>query len=159
MMMSQSGWRDAVTEGIVSGAIAGVLSAAVVAIAGRRDSGSAIAPINSVSHWLWGDEAARSESINVRHTGVGALTHVLSAMFWGTLHAKLRPQVPRDSIVPAAVAGGIATSAVAAVVDYGLIPKRLTPGWEKRVSTPSMAAAFIAIAAGIAAGTILSNRD
>ena len=147
-------WKGALREGLVSGALAAAFSAAVVAIAGRRESGSAVAPINSVSHWLWGDEAAQDESVNVRHTGVGAVTNLLAGIFWGTLHAKFRPRVSGDAVVPAAIAGAVATSVVAGVVDYGLIPRRLTPGWEQRVSNASVAMALAAVAAGIAIGTV-----
>src|SRR3569832_601555 len=86
-------WKDALTEGLLSGTLAAVLSGVVVSVAGRRQGGSAVAPINAVSHWLWGDAAARDESINARHTGVGAATQMLAGIFWGTLHAKLRPRV------------------------------------------------------------------
>lgn len=33
-------------------------------------------------------------------------------------------------------------SAIAAIVDYGIVPKRLTPGWELSLSKKSMAGAF-----------------
>jgi hypothetical protein len=148
-------WKDALAEGAVSGSIAAVLSAAVVAVAGKRESGSAIAPINAVSHWMWGEEAAQDETVNVRHTGVGAVTQLLAGMFWGTLHALLRPHVRDEDVVPAAIAGGIATSVAAGVLDYGLIPKRLTPGYELRVSNRAIVAAFAAIAVGVAIGTVV----
>jgi hypothetical protein len=111
-----------------------------------------------VSHWLWGDEAAQDESLSWRLTGVGTLSHVLSAAFWATLHAKVRPRVPPDQSAAAAMAGGVATSAVAAFVDYKLMPRRVTPGFENRLSTTSMVAAFGAIAAGVALGAILMDK-
>ena len=151
-------WKDALTEGLLSGTLAAVLSGVVVSDAGRRQGGSAVAPINAVSHWLWGDAAARDESINARHTGVGAATQMLAGIFWGTLHAKLRPRVRKADINPTTNTGGVATAAVAGVVDYGLIPKRLTPGFELRVSNGSVLLALAAIAAGIAAGTVAVTR-
>ena len=147
-------WNDALTKGLVGGSIAAALSAAVVTLAGRKETGSAIAPINAVSHWLWGEEAALQESVSAKYTGVGAVTHVLSAMFWATLHAKVRPEYLERPVV-GAITGGVATGAVATVVDYALIPKRLTPGFEHRIATPSLAAALAAIALGVAAGTLL----
>ena len=147
-----------IAEGLVSGALAAAFSAAVVMVAGRRQGGSAVAPVNAISHWMWGDEAARSERVDVRHTLVGAITQLGAGIFWGTLHAALRPQVPRDAVVPAAIAGGLVTSAVAGVVDYGVIPDRLTPGWELRVSKTSVLLALAAMAAGIALGTIATRR-
>ena len=150
-------WKDALTEGLVGGSIAAALSAAVITLAGRKETGSAIAPINAVSHWLWGDEAALQEDVSAKYTGVGAATHVLSAMFWATLHAKLRPSYPRQPAV-SALAGGLATGAVATVVDYAMIPKRFTPGFEHRIAPSSLAAALTAIALGVAAGALLYER-
>ena len=43
----------------MAGSCASVLSAAVLALAGQREAGSAAAPINAVSHWYWGDRAFR----------------------------------------------------------------------------------------------------
>jgi hypothetical protein len=47
------------------------------------------------------------------------------------------------------------TSAIAAVVDYGLTPHRFTPGWELVLSKRSMAAAYLAMAAGFAGAEYL----
>lgn len=54
--------------------------------------------------------------------------------------------------MPEALIGGIATSAAAAAIDYTLMPKRLTPAFEHRLSRGSMAGVFAAIAGGIALG-------
>ena len=148
-------WKDAITEGAIGGSIAALLSAAVVTIAGKKETGSAIAPINAVSHWLWGEEAALQEDVSAKYTGVGAATHALSAMFWATAHAALRPEYPQRPVA-SALAGGLATGAVATVVDYAMIPKRFTPGFEHRIATPSLAAALMAISLGVAAGTLLT---
>ena len=150
-------WKDAVAEGLVSGTLGAALATAVLMVAGQRESGSAVAPINAVSHWVWGDSAARGDSVDLKRTGVGAVTQLLAGVFWGTLHAALRPRVQGDAAVPAAIAGGIATGVVAGTVDYGLIPKRLTPGWELRVSNKSVVLALAAMAAGIALGTIKAS--
>jgi hypothetical protein len=152
-----SPWRQAAREGLATGAIAGVMSAVAASAFGRRDSGSAVAPINAVSHWLWGDRAGEVRQADLPHTAVGAVTNVLAAMFWATLHARVRPRAAAAP-VGAAIAGGIATSAVAAGVDYGLVPRRFTPGWELSVSNRSMAGIFAVLAAGIAIGTVIADR-
>lgn len=40
-------------------------------------------------------------------------------------------------------------AALAYLVDYHLVPKRLTPGWEERVSDRSLAAIFGAMAVSL----------
>jgi hypothetical protein len=49
-------------------------------------------------------------------------------------------------------------SAVAGVVDYGIVPRRLTPGWELALPPKSVAAVLAAMALGLAAGGILAQR-
>jgi hypothetical protein len=48
-------------------------------------------------------------------------------------------------------------SGIAATVDYGVAPKRITPGWELALSDRSMVAAFAALAVGLAAGAMASR--
>ncbi|HVE52190.1 MAG TPA: hypothetical protein VNB23_02275 [Ramlibacter sp.] len=151
------GWKDTLREGAVSGTLAGLLSAAVLLASGRRENGSAVAPVNAESHWLWGDESLRVDRATVRHTLAGFVTHQLSTVLWATLYALVRGRrKPVD--LPGALLGGIATSAAAAAIDYTLVPKRFTPGFENRLSTGSMVAVFGAIAAGVALGSLLMRE-
>jgi hypothetical protein len=77
---------------------------------------------------------------------------------WATLYSWLYGQRAEARQLPQAVAGGIATSAVACFVDYRLVPKRLTPGFEHRLSTGGMVATYGALATGFALGALLLAR-
>jgi hypothetical protein len=46
-------------------------------------------------------------------------------------------------------------TAGAYLTDYYLVPKRFTPGFEKRLSGKSLAAIFVALAAGLAARDVI----
>ena len=152
--------KGTLRESIITGTLAGVLSAAVLAATGKRETGSAVAPINAESHWLWGDESLREDRPTLKHTLAGIVTHQLSTVFWATVYALVRGDRKAVHRVPEAIIGGVATSAAAAAIDYTLMPKRLTPGFEHRLSTGSMVGVFAAIAAGIAIGTLLlRDRD
>lgn len=150
-------WSEAMRDGVVSGALAAASTAAVLALRGRRDSGSAAAPLNAVSHVYWGDRALHANRPSMRYTGAGLATHVVSALLWGVLYEKLlgersaRPlsQLVRDTA---------AASAAIAAVDFGFVPHRLTPGFEHRLSTPSLFGVFVALGLGLAAGTRWSTR-
>jgi hypothetical protein len=48
-------------------------------------------------------------------------------------------------------------AAIAAAVDYGLVPKRLTPGWESVLSKRSILATYGVLALGLAAGAMLTQ--
>ena len=51
-----------------------------------------------------------------------------------------------------------AASAVACFTDYPLTPRRLHPGYEMRLSTPSLALVYGAFGLGLAAGALLCRR-
>ncbi len=90
-------------------------------------------------------------ALSLKYTLSGYLTHHAASVFWATLFERLferrtwpRPAAP---LVPAA-----AVAAIAAVVDYTITPKRLTPGYEKRLSIPALVVVYTAFAAGLALG-------
>ncbi len=153
-------WKRTLREGLLSGTLAGLFSAAVLLVTGKRETGSAVAPVNAESHWLWGDESLREDRPTLRHTLTGIVTHQLSTVFWATLYALVRGRRNAVRSVPQALLGGIATSAAAAAIDYTLVPRRLSPGFENRLSKGSMVGVFAAIAGGIALGALLlRDRD
>src|SRR3712207_6111507 len=117
-----SDWAPVLREGLVGGTLAHLLASVVLALAGRQETGSAVAPINAVSHWLWGEEALHADEADWRHTAVGYLTNHAAAVFWAVLHAKLARQTPWAGTVPGALLGGIATSAAASAIDYTIVP-------------------------------------
>lgn len=52
------------------------------------------------------------------------------------------------------VRSAVEATAAAAVVDLLLLPRRLTPGFERRLSGRSLALVYAALAAGMVAGTM-----
>ncbi len=154
-----SRWTRTLHEAAVAGALASVLSATALAIAGRRETPSAAAPINAVSQWLWGRrEALAADEPDGRHTLNGYLIHHLASTFWAVLHAAAL----RHTGVPArplpALAAAATTSAFAAFVDLKCTPERLTPGFQHRVSSRALAATYGAFAVGLALGCLAMRR-
>ena len=151
-------WTQALREGAVAGSAGSVLSTLALVELGRRQNGSAAAPINAASHWLWNEESLRQDAPTWRHTLTGALTQTAASVFWATLYAAAVGHRPQAKRWPAAVAGGIATSAVAYVIDYTITPKRFTPGYEHRLDGKGLLLAYGALAAGFALGAMLLSR-
>ena len=151
-------WKIALREAALAGSLASLLSTAVLAVSGRREAGSAVAPINAVSHWLWGDESLQVERPTWRHTLTGYLTQHLASIFWAGLYSRLYGYRDEAKTLPQALAGALATTAVAYVVDYKVVPKRLTPGFEHRISSGAMVATYASLAAGFALGALLLGR-
>ena len=151
-------WKLVFSQGLLAGSLASLISTAVLALAGRRESGSAAAPLNAVSHWYWGDEALHLDKADLAHTAAGFLTHHVAATFWATLYAALASDRPALRTAPGIVLGAAATSATACLVDFRLTPHRFTPGYEHRLSNGALLAVHAALAIGLAAGA-LSLRD
>lgn len=143
---------------LAPGLLSAALSLAVLAWRGRADTGSASAPLNAVSHMLWGDEALRTDATTPEHTLVGGTVHALSALFWAALYAWGHRRRGRPTLANALV-DAAAVSALAAVVDFKVVPKRLTPGFERRLSTPSLASVYVALGLGLALGGWWASRE
>jgi hypothetical protein len=144
--------EQAYTRALVSGSLAAAAAAATAAWLGRRQTGSYAAPLNATSHVVWGEEATWRNRATLKYTGTGLLLTHGSGVFWAILYEKLFGRGKWQTTRPAAaLAGAGAISLLAYLVDYHLVPRRLTPGYERRVSDRGLAAIFAALAAGMAA--------
>jgi hypothetical protein len=77
-------------------------------------------------------------------------------VFWAVpFEAWLAARPPRTTA--GLLRDACAMSAIAAAIDYGVTPKRLTPGWELVLSKRSMVATFGAMALGLAAGALIAR--
>jgi hypothetical protein len=103
--------------------------------------------INATSHWFWGDRAGRTRAVDGKHTALGFVTHHLASILWASVFQAVRRSSPGRS--PLVDAAGV--SVLAAVVDYLVVPRRLTPGWEKVVSPTAIALAYGAMTIGLIA--------
>ena len=146
----------AVKSILLSGAAAGVASTCALGLLARLEGKDVFQPVNSTSHWLHGERAASFTGADVTHTAVGVATHQAATFFWAALFEWWISS--RRPVRPVPMLGfALATSAVAAAVDYGATPKRFTPGWEFVLSKRSMAATYAAMAAGLAVGALIAQ--
>jgi hypothetical protein len=140
---------------IVSGSTAGVASALAAAYAVKIGGHRPAAAFNAVSHCLWSKRAFRQEQTSVRYTALGAGIHIGSAIFWGVLFEALRgPSTKRMTPLGAAAV----TAVVAYVVDYHVVPKRVTPGYDVHMSKRALAGTYVALAVGFVLGAACWRR-
>jgi hypothetical protein len=154
---------------VISGTVSGLATAGIASFAGKHENGSYAAPLNATSHIIWGEEAAYHDRPSLKYTLTGFLLNHASTIFWASFYEKLfgshgtrqymrrlpftaSPE-PVSLVKP--LCGGAAVAAAAYVIDYHLIPKRFTPGFEKRVSGKSLTAIFAALAVGLAARDVI----
>src|ERR671913_242930 len=97
-----------------------------------------------------------TDAVDLRHTLPGVVINAGAGVFWACVQQLLLKRVPRTN--GAAVASGVAVAALAYVVDYHLIPRRLSPGWELRVSGRSVALGFVALGVSLAIAGLLRVR-
>ena len=150
-------WIQTLSFALVSGTVASAASTVTLALLARSEGQGALQPVNSTSHWLNGEQAASFRGADLAHTVVGYATHHAATLFWAVLFERWirarRPVAPLPMLRDA-----VAMSAFAAAVDYGATPKRFTPGWEFVLSKRSMAVAYVAMAFGLAAGALSTQR-
>lgn len=148
MVMEMTGWQRSIG---VAGAAGTVLSVIALGAAAGWQGLPVWMPLNATSHVLHGAEAGRFHGIDLAHTGLGTAIHVGACFFWAAvafLWLRVR-SIPAAGNVWAA---GLGTAVLAAAVDYGLMPERLTPGWELVLPPAGLAAGFAGLGIGIAAG-------
>ena len=145
------------TKSLISGTIASAVSAGVLALLAKAEGAALIQPINATSHWLHGEEAGTVKTVDAKHTGIGLATHQGACLFSATLFETLRANAP-DAGPARIVRDAVAVSMIAAVVDYGLVPKQFTPGWEEPLPIRSVAGGFAGLALGLALGGLINRR-
>ena len=129
-------------------------TAALVAL-GHRHARTPWAPLDAVSHIAWGDRAYARDELDIKHTLVGAVLNAGAMVMWSAVHSWLFARRPT---VIGALASGAAVSALAYVVDYHVVPKRFTPGFEWKLPRRGMRDMYIALALSLAAAGLVARR-
>ena len=146
-------WRKIAVRAAVSGSVASVLSIAAATLLARPRTGSAASAANAPSQWLWGESARHRHDVTLRHTLTGYAIHHASSIFWAAAH---EAAVDHFRIRPSRAAPLV--TAAALVVDYGVVPKRLRPGFEGHLGRGGLVTVYAAFAVGLAVGSRLTRR-
>lgn len=152
-------WPQAIRDGAVSGSVASVLSTAVLSARGQEEDGTPFAPTNAISHWFWGERAAWQNGPSARYTALGYAIHHASSTLWAVLYEKwFGEKAERGELLPAVV-GGATVAGLACFVDYKMTPQRLQPGFEKRLSTPSLFMVYASFGAALVLRGLAASRQ
>jgi hypothetical protein len=150
-------WIKAGGYAVISGTNTSLAMAFALAMLARAERKGGLQPLNSTSHWLHGERAGFVTQADGEHTLVGYATHHVSAWFWALLFERWLVTRPARPVLTLFRDGAI-MAAIAAAVDYGMTPKRLTPGWETVLSKRAIATAYVAMALGLTAGVLVTQR-
>src|SRR5215212_10523129 len=132
------GLSQFITDTMETGAIASTATTVAAAALGAAELKNPITPLNAVSHILWGDRAAFVEEFTTKHTVTGVALNSAAVTSWAALYellaSRTRPsRASKQSELARSTMLGSAVAGIAYVVDYYLVSKRLTPGFEKRL--------------------------
>ncbi len=139
-----------------TGALAAVATTAAVAACGECEDGNAVAPVNAVSHIAFGDEAAAQDSASMKYTATGLALNAAAVTSWAALYELLFRDHDKADLGDSLIRGAV-VSALAYVTDYHVVPDRLTPGFEKRLSNRSLLAVYVTLAAALGLGGYLGE--
>lgn len=151
-------WKQAIRDGLWPGNMAGLASGALLALRGQAEIRRPLAPLNAPSHWVWGDRALRQDGGSLRYTLLGMLIHQASAVMWGVLYERFVARPRPGPALELELRDAVVATAAAATVDFVLTPRRFTPGFERRLSLPSLVLVYAGFAAGVAIGSRLVRR-
>lgn len=145
-------WREAIRDCRFSGGLASAATGLAASLYGKWRLQHAAAPLNSVSHVVHGDEAAAHDELSLKYTVPGLALNHAAALFWAAIYEKLFGDEPT---LRRALLGGSAVALLAYVIDYHVVPQRLTPGYEKRMEPAGLAAIYSALALSLALSNIV----
>ena len=143
--------KERLGRALVSGSVASVLSGVAAMIASRSETGHAAATLNGPSQWIWGRFARQPRRADAHRTLTGYVIHHASSLLWAAL---FESSAARNA-VRGHGARAAAVAALAATVDYAVVPRRFSPGFERHISPPSIAATYVAFAAGLVLASLL----
>ncbi|HEX6832883.1 MAG TPA: hypothetical protein VF132_05060 [Rudaea sp.] len=135
---------------LVSGSVASLMSTAMLVALGMR-RGRPASGVNGPSQWLYGRAAKYRARADLRHTLAGYAIHHASSLLWsGIFESAAARRRLSNPYARAAV-----VSALAALVDYAVVPRRLTPGFEAHFRARQIVFVYLAFAGGLAIGSRL----
>ena len=157
--MNITKWRNTLGTLLISGSVASIVSAISLSLLGKSELNRFAAPLNGPSQWIWGRHAPYVNRLSFRYTFVGYFIHHAASIFWAIGYEDLRRRLPPPETTSAVLAPAVVTAGAAYIVDFYLIPKRLTPGFENRISKRSLLLVYGAFALGLAAPALLARNQ
>lgn len=142
-------------DGLKTGLVMAAATTGAILLASAKENGSQWAAMNCVAHIVDGDEKEQPTGFSARETGLGVAVNATAMALWGVLYeGGLSITGIRSSALTAAIA-----TTVAYVVDYKIVPKRFTPGIEKRLSQGAILASYAVLGATLAVSPLWNQRN
>lgn len=148
-----------ISRALISGSSASIVSTLALGLCGVHEEGAAAGPINGPSQWLWGQAEAQTRELTWRHTAVGYAIHHAMSLLWANVFEQMQLRSASrlaDLRAMDACTNAALVAMLAYVVDYGVAPPRLRPGFKKHLGARSIFLVYAAFGAGLALGSLLN---
>ena len=146
--------RDRLLRGVWIGLVAAAATAgALVGFGWVR--GSPLQPLNTIAHVVLGTRAFYVHDAHPLVTSVGIFVHILSMVAWGTLFSI---GVKRSRGIRVWV-GALVLTAVAAALDFVLLPPRFSPGFETVLTRGEVIIVYAVMAASLGMAAAMRNEQ
>src|SRR5262245_28016864 len=107
-----------------TGAVAALATTFAIAACGVVELDNAAAPLNAISHIVWGDEAVAASAVSIKYTLVGLALNAGAMLFWAAIFEAAVALTPPANRAAWALFAGAVVAAAAYVVDYYVVPER-----------------------------------
>lgn len=142
-------WREMIKSAAISGAAAGVLSAATKATTGTPNQRHIADGLNGTGQWRSSRLATDTSQSGVPSTLLGVIVQQLTSTLWSTVHRRILGRGARRLSMPQQLLGGAASAATAYLVDRALTPQRPQPVAKKSPGSHGKVAAYAALGIGV----------
>jgi hypothetical protein len=150
-------FSEYMTDTLHTGFLAGLTTTVAAATCGAMEGQTPVAPLNAVSHILYGDRAALEEGASAQFTLPGMALNAAAVGSWAAVYeAAFGETADKDPFF--GLVGGVAVSALAYITDYYVVPRRLTPGFELRLSNKSLFGIYASLALSLGLGPIVCRH-
>lgn len=136
--------------------MASATSTLALGLCGKWESGYAAGPINGPSQWVWGEREAYTKAMTWRHTATGFVIHHAMSVLWANAYEELESRSQHPSLL-STCSNAAVIATLAYVVDYGVAPRRLRPGFKKHLGAASILIVYASFGAGLALASLLER--
>jgi hypothetical protein len=125
-------------RGLKTGLVMAAMTNAAIMLASDQENGKPWAAINAIAHAVDGDDKEQPMDFSPREAALGIAINGTAMCAWGVLYEGVLEATRTRSTDLTAALGAVASY----VIDYKVVPKRFTPGIEKRLSSRSVWATY-----------------
>ncbi len=146
--------KTIIGNGLKTGLALAAATNAAIMLASDRELGAPWAAINAICHAVDGDEVTQPSEWSPRESLLGVFINGTAMALWGVLYEGTLA-VTKTKSNPVT---GLLGAALSYVIDYKLVPKRFTPGIEKKLSGPSVLAAYLALGVALSLSGLWNGK-